>query len=843
MRVVNFLQNTMKSTRFLSLATLLFGVLISGSITAQVVINEYSCSNVNGPTDAFGQREDWVELYNGTGSAVDISGYYLSDKSGNLLKWQVPPGVSVPANGYTMVYASKRDLVSGTQLHPNFSLAQTKGDWIILSNTLGNVVDSLKMVHMTKSDHSVGRSTNGAADWKLFTTPTPNAANTGAQPFYTPKPVFSVQAGFYPTAQTVSITCAEPGATIRYTLDGSNPTAASTVYSGPINISATTVLRAQADGANLPSFNETNTYFIGVTHPMAVMSVSSEDVATLLGGQQGPNVVGSAEIFEDDGTFVDEGEGDFNEHGNDSWAYDRRGFDLILRDQFGDNGDFEHQIFPIKTRDAFQRLILKPAANDNYSFQNGAHIRDAFVHTLSQVADMKMDERTSRSCILYVNGEYWGVYEMREKVDDSDFTEYYYGQSEYDIQYLKTWGGTWSEFGGAQAQTDWDALVAFILANDCGIPANYDYVDSLLNWESLCDYFMLNSYIVSQDWLNWNTAWWRGMDETGDKQKWRYTLWDMDASFGHYVNYTGIPDPSANADPCNVEGLPNPGGQGHTDILVKLMADTAIVEQYYITRYIDLINTDFSCVEMNALLDSMINVIDPEMNAQTALWGGTYTGWQAAVQTLRDFIDQRCIAMETGLVDCYDLTGPYDITFDVSPANSGEIKVNSIWQNSFPWTASYYGQIQTNTIARALPGFEFDYWSVTTGPMLAPLAEDTNGIMIAGVETITAHFREVGDPPGASGDGIYVPTGFSPNGDGQNEIFSILVGADVETFTFFVYDRWGNRIVHAKNDPAFTWDGTFNGEEVNSGVYPYMYEVTFTDGTHEWHSGNITVIR
>jgi gliding motility-associated-like protein len=127
--------------------------------------------------------------------------------------------------------------------------------------------------------------------------------------------------------------------------------------------------------------------------------------------------------------------------------------------------------------------------------------------------------------------------------------------------------------------------------------------------------------------------------------------------------------------------------------------------------------------------------------------------------------------------------------------------------------------------------------------MMSPDIEDTNGIMITAPENITAHFREVGSPPGASSDGVHVPTGFSPNGDGQNELFSILVGADVAKFTFYVYDRWGNRIVHAKNDPAFTWDGTFNGEPVNAGVYPYMYEVEFTDGTHEWHSGNITVIR
>ena len=155
----------MLSIRFIKITALSFGLFLSGNSLSQIVINEYSCSNSNGITDAFGEREDWVELHNPTAAAVDISGFYLSDKSGNLLKWAVPAGVSVPANGYTMVFGSKRDQVSGGQLHPNFSLTQTKGEWIILSNTLGNVVDSLKIVHMTKSDHSVGRSTDGAADW------------------------------------------------------------------------------------------------------------------------------------------------------------------------------------------------------------------------------------------------------------------------------------------------------------------------------------------------------------------------------------------------------------------------------------------------------------------------------------------------------------------------------------------------------------------------------------------------------------------------------------------------------------------------------------------------------
>ena len=249
--------------------------LFPALIFSQVVVNEYSCSNMTGPTDAFGEREDWIELYNTTAAAVDLTGWYLSDKATNLTKWQIPSG-NITANGFKMVFCSKRNLVSGNQYHPNFNLSQTEGDWIILSNPAAVVVDSFKIVHLTKSNHSVGRSANGAIDFKLFTTPTPNANNTGGVNFYPPKPVFSLAPGFYSGAQTISITCADPTATIRYTLDGSDPIATSTAYSGPINITTTKVLRATAFGTTLSSFTETNTYFINVNHTVPVVSVCSQ---------------------------------------------------------------------------------------------------------------------------------------------------------------------------------------------------------------------------------------------------------------------------------------------------------------------------------------------------------------------------------------------------------------------------------------------------------------------------------------------------------------------------------------------------------------------------------------
>ena len=396
--------------KHLLLSILSFFIFCSAlPVFGQVVINEYSCSNVTGIVDAYGEREDWIELYNSTAASVDLTGWFLSDKASNLTKWQIPSG-SINANGFKMVFCSKRNTVNGTQYHPNFNLSQTEGDWIILSNPSAVVVDSFKIVHFTKANHSVGRSTNGANDFKLFTTPTPNANNAGAVDFYPPKPVFSLAPGFYAGAQSVTITCADPTATIRYTLDGSDPTPTSTAYSGPVNIPSTKVLRATAFGATLSSFTETNTYFINVNHTVPVVSVCSQGVYTLVanGSQNPPNRIGSFELFEQDGSFIDESEGDFNKHGNDSWSYPQRGFDFICRDQYGHNGDLEHEIFPEKDRDAFQRVILKPGASDNYPFEQGAHIRDAFIHTLSIRADMKLDERTWRPAVVYLNGNYWG---------------------------------------------------------------------------------------------------------------------------------------------------------------------------------------------------------------------------------------------------------------------------------------------------------------------------------------------------------------------------------------------------------------------------------------------------
>ena len=719
------------------------------AIHAQVVLNEVCTSNLNGisvtdPYNGGDDTEDWVELFNTTGAAVDISGWHLSDDPAEPTKWPFPAGASIPANGYLTVLASGWNGLYGGYYCTNFKLNQTSEDFIVLADGGGNILDQYQLLQRTKVDQSRSRTPDGTGPWSLTTT-TANATNGAAIPEYVQRPQLTPVAGFYTGAQNITIT-GPADATIRYTTDGTEPTTTSAAYSGPINVAATTVIKA-ACFSTIPgvpqSFTETNTYFIDVDHGVCVVSASGDEIPVLLNGNGGIRPLGCLEYFGADGVLRDEAIGEFNEHGQDSWAYDQRGFDYIVRDQTGYNDAIHYPVFGVTGRQKYQRLIIKALAGDNCPFGPGqpAHIRDPYVQSLSQLGNLRVDERSYEPAVLYVNGQYWGVYDMREKVDDGDFFKEYYDQDENNVYMIKTWGGTWNEFGGPPAQADWNALLAYINANDMGDAAAFAYVDERFNWKSLVDYFCLNSYTVCADWLNWNTGWWKGLDPAGEHKKWGYILWDMDATFGHYGNFTGIPDQSANADPCTVEDLGDPGGQGHTVILNKLITENEMVYNYYVNRYIDLGNTLFSCATMNAHLDSLLALFTPEMPAQCARWGTTMAAWEAGVQQLRDFIDARCVTTQQGMVDCYDLEGPFNVVFKVEPALSGKIRVNSEVYQTYPFSGVFYGGIDTQMEGIAEPGWGFDHWETNNHVLLPTMQDSLVTFQFTTTDTIIAYFR------------------------------------------------------------------------------------------------------
>lgn len=811
-------------------------LMLASTVSAQVVINEYSASNLSSFFDSFGKTEDWIELYNSGGTDLDISGWHLSDKISKPEKWEIPSGTIIPANGFLTFLCSGRDGTFSGEYHTNFKLAQTKGnEAVLLSDESGTVIESFLM-ELTLVEHSRCRLIDGEDAWGVATNPSFGSSNNGTNQFtgYTVAPAMSLAAGFYNESQTVEITNNEPNSTLRYTVDGTNPTADSPIYSDPISVQNTQVIKASAfsnDASILPGKMDFNTYLINEDFTLAVFSVAADSVIDLANGN-GPVIpIGSLEYFDVNKERTATSFGSLNRHGQDSWVLDHRSIDWISRDEMGYSKAVNAPLFNYSERDEYQKFMFRNSGDDNYpaiddgQHEGSTHIRDEYVQTLAQNGEMELDLRAVERVILFLNGQYWGVYGMRERPVDHDYTDEYYDQGKYDIQYLSTWQVTEIEYGGQQAIDDWANLRDFILENDMSNSANYEIAEDSINMLSLIDYMIVNLNVVASDWLNYNTGWWRGRNPEGKHKKWGYILWDLDATFDYYINYSGVPNISPDADPCDLEEIadfmdgffsgssggspiPNPGecptisdgsapypatdsiflatiaeddfccfgdwdgqcqsiydffaasGLGepvestdvgkHEKIFLKLLEESPEFKELYYARYTDMMNTVFSCENMINTLDTMLAVIRPEMPRQIDRWGGSMMEWESNVEDLKDFINQRCMLLDDGALDCYDeLSGPYQLTLLTQPDGIGEIDLNTLDIEEFPWVGDYFGGTNNRIKAKVFNDFEdeyeFSHWISNSNNVILPSVNDRKAnISLVQADTLTAVFRLIG---------------------------------------------------------------------------------------------------
>jgi len=759
------------------LILLALNVLPSKS-NGQVVINEFSASNLTQFTDNYQDYEDWIELYNTGTSTVSLTGYYLSDDTVNALKYQIPSNVNITPGGFVRFWCSGRNLSAGTNYHTNFKLKQTKNfnEYIVLTNPSGVLVDTVK-IRKTQLGHSRGRTTNGATTWSIFTAPTPNGSNNTATPYsdYADRPDFDFFPGFYTSPMSLTITCTEPGATIRYTIDGTLPTTSSPIYTAPISLSTTKVVKAITYSTNptvLPSFLEFGTYFFNVSHSFPIVSIAATSLTNLANGSGTLEPKGSFELFDTTGNRVANTYGEFNRHGQDSWVLSQRSLDFVSRDEMGYNHSVEHQIFNSTARSSFQKLILRAAGDDNYPADHrpandgSAHIRDAYIQNMAIEGGLNLDVRRGSKCIVYLNGSYWGIYDIRDNPDDHDYTDYYYGQDKYNLYFIETWGNTWAEYGGTAALNSWNSFYSYAMGANMNDPAAYQYVMDRYDATSLVDYVLVNSFTVCSDWLNYNTGWWRGLDSTGTHLKWGYMLWDNDATFGHYNNYTGISNTGPNATPCQVETLSGSSDpKGHIALLNKLRTNPTF-NRYYINRQIDLWNTVFSCDNMLSTLDSIINILSPEMTAHANRWNGTYAEWYNNAMDLRDFVSTRCNNLSTGLMNCYSLTGPYQLTLSTDPVGAGTVQLNSLNISNFPWTGTYFGNILTSISANANTGYTFNGWTPGSQVFNPGITAPGVTFTLSSADSIIAHFTGstfLPEVPDATPSLTVMPNLFSSN--------------------------------------------------------------------------------
>ena len=552
----------MTSVRLATLSFLLL-VISFNYAEAQLIVSEYSASNLNQFADDFEKFEDWIELHNAGTTDINLQGYAISDKVDKPQKWVIPNSVIMPPGSYVVIWCSGRDFMDGRKMHTNFKLTQsTNKDFIILTDPSGTVLESSPL-QLTLLDHSRIKGPNG--EWMISTEPTPRVAHEGPMlRNYTATPELSMTAGTYSGSVEVTLTNNEPNSTLHYTLDGTLPTTSSPIYmGGAISIFNTTILKARAystDSNILPGKIEFATYFIDEQYSMPVIAIGADEVQDLANGNGVLRPQGTIEYFRD-GELSSRSYGELNRHGQDSWINDQRSLDWVSRDEMGYSKALNERIFSYSDRDEYQRFMMRASGDDNYpsigdlDHEGSAHIRDEYVHELAHKGGLKLDTRAVERAIVYLNGDYWGIYSPRERPVDHDYTEYYYNQDKFQLQYLLTWGETWTEYGSQKAMDDWQEFRDFMMNNDMGIPDNYQRVKDNMQVLGLIDYMLVNLNTVCSDWINYNTGWWRGINPEGDHKKWGYILWDNDATFDYYINYSGVPDISTEAQPCDIEEI------------------------------------------------------------------------------------------------------------------------------------------------------------------------------------------------------------------------------------------------------------------------------------------------
>ena len=416
-------------------------------LPGEPIISEFLAINDSGLLDEDGVASDWIELHNPGTEVVLLNGYHLTDDATNLAKWTLP-NVTLNPGEYLIIFASAKDrALAGSELHTNFSLS-SNGEFLALVKPDGfTIVTEFSPTYPNQRlDVSYGFDPVSANDG-YFTTPTPGAANAAGFSDFVSDTSFSVDRGIHEAPISVVISTATPGAQIRYTLDNSKPTASTgMVYSSPINISQTTVLRAAAFKSGfVPTNVDTHTYIFTVdviSHPNMRTSITQDPTygpqmdaslkaiptlsLTFLGNIDYTEREVSMEMinFEDGHAQVDAG---MERFGGYIQGFDKVGIRVSFREQYGPGKLsfplFDGHDYDIPPATQFDGLDLRAGNHDMAA--RGAYMSGRFVD--DSMIEMGQIAPHGRFVHIYLNGIYWGQYHMRERWNASMLTEYFGG--------------------------------------------------------------------------------------------------------------------------------------------------------------------------------------------------------------------------------------------------------------------------------------------------------------------------------------------------------------------------------------------------------------------------------
>ena len=586
-------------------------------------ISELMSANTSYIKGAYGKTWDWIELYNGGSEAVNLKDYTFSTDSGELGAYPLPDKTLKPGEYCVILLSDRDDSYPSGYLRLPVSLSSS-GEAVYLSKN-GVIADGV-VIPALMTDISYGRA-RGDGRFLCLSTPTPAQRNTGGAEVSVTPETLTAQ-GIY-ESDGVDVTLSGKGK-IYYTTDSTIPTANSIPYTGPIHLSSTTVIRAVAiEPGKLASQTLDLTYVINEGHQLPVVSLVTEP-DNLWSEEKGICAMGpgaspefphkganfwqdwerpiTVSLLEKDGVAFSQAAG-ISIHGAYSRARALKGFAIAFRDSYG-KGSLDYPLFGEDGLERFESFVLRASGQDD----NRSRMRDVLMTSLvGEYTTVAVQDY--RPVVLYINGEFWGVYYIREKARES-YVAGHYNVDQSDVILTGANGVDTPEY--------MDVLY-YAHEQDLSKPEHYEYVTSRVDIENYMDYIIAEMYIANPD--NGNIRYFKTTDG-----KWKWIMYDTDYGFssaGHNTVWEHL----------------NPAGTGSGDnfstkMINGLLKNPEFKEQF-IRRIAWQINNIWTEENVNARIDELESLIAHDMKRDCAKQERNYSHWQSYVSSLRSFAPAR----------------------------------------------------------------------------------------------------------------------------------------------------------------------------------------------------------
>lgn len=556
---------------------------------------------------------DWIELYNNGSEDVDLSKYCLSTDANHLGLYVLPARTLKPGEYLVLMCSGDEKLTNQSYIHIPFKLSDCEGVYLSLN---GKIADALFYGDIP-ANMTYSRSLE---EGLFYTQPTPGAKNacSDACRFVASAPEFSLSGGVFNNTDGLKVEILGPGE-IRYTTDGSVPTQSSALYTGPLTLNATTVLKARCFGLkSVPSQTAFSSYIINENHTLPVMSVTIAPTDfTYLNGHPNSYVERQAwaEFYESFSSFSIPCS--LALFGGNTRFISKKSYALRFDSEWGASS-LNYPVFENRDNSCYDALVLRSGSTD----YKDSIIRD--IVGTSLVDDYcDVDVQAYKPCILYINGQYWGIYNIREKIN-SHFLKEHYNVEVDDLDLMRLDGET--KVGSRKRYND---IRQFVNTHDLAVEANYQELLTMIDLENVVDYWIAELYFTNNDILNCRFF----ICDTISDGKLKYIFYDLDYAWyniamNYYTRY-----------------LTNPDGIGinynYENTIIRNLFKNKSFRSYFLERLSYHAQNTFHPDTVLARINEIYELYLPEIERNQKRWGLSVEHWKDEVQNLRNWAVNR----------------------------------------------------------------------------------------------------------------------------------------------------------------------------------------------------------